>query len=83
MWCQRASVYATVCYLWQGCQRLSIPALNNNFKFTWEAVTGDSLPLLDCAVHIEVDRSLKLEVYKKPTHRSILQPLEHKPRPLG
>ena len=31
-----------------------------------------SLPYLCIAVHTEEDRSLNLEVYRKPTHRSIL-----------
>ena len=42
-----------------------INALDSNIKFTREDVRGDSLPFLDCAVHIEEDRKLN-------THRSIL-----------
>ena len=40
----------------------------DNIKFTQEDVRGDSLPFLDCAVHTEEDRSLTVEVYRKPTH---------------
>ena len=49
-----------------------IHAVDNNIKFPLEDVRGHSLPFLDCAVHTEEDRSLNIEVYRKPTHRSIL-----------
>ena len=49
-----------------------INATDNNIKFTQEDVKGDNLPFLDCAVHTEEDRSLNIEVYRKPTHRSVL-----------
>ena len=55
-----------------------------NNKFMQEDVRVDSLPCLDCAVDTEEDRSLNIEVYRKPTHSdpSLLfdfhNPLEHK-----
>ena len=48
-----------------------------------EDVRGDSLPFVDCAVHTEEDRSLNLEVYRKPTRTDQYllfdsrHPLEH------
>ena len=61
-----------------------IHAVDNNIKFTWEDVRGDSLPILDYAVHNEEGRSLNNEVYRKPTHRdqnplfNSHHPMEHK-----
>ena len=55
-------------------------AVDNNIKFIQEDVRGDSLPFLDCAVHIEEGRHFNIELYRKPTHRSILDshhPLAH------
>ena len=50
----------------------SILAVDNDIKFTREDVRGDGLSFLDCALHNEDDRSLNIEVYRKPTHRLIL-----------
>ena len=47
-----------------------IHAVDNNIKITWEDVRGHSLPFLDCAVHNKENRSLNIEVYRKPTHRN-------------
>ena len=60
-----------------------INAVDSNIKFSWDDVRGDSFPFLDCAVHIEEDRSLNTEVYRKPTHTDQYlfdshHPLEHK-----
>ena len=44
----------------------------NNIKLTGGDVRGDGLPLLDCTVHTEEDRSFNIEVYRKPSHRSTL-----------
>ena len=61
-----------------------INAVDNNIKFTQEDVRGDGLPLLYCTVHTEEDRSLNIEVYRKPTHTDQYllfdshHPLEHK-----
>lgn len=44
---------------------------NDYVKFTKEDVKEDSLAFLDCAVKIEEDRNLSIEVYRRPTHREI------------
>ncbi|TWW81402.1 hypothetical protein D4764_01G0012170 [Takifugu flavidus] len=41
---------------------------DEHVKFTQEDVKGNSLAFLDCAVKITEDRSLTIEVYRKPTH---------------
>ena len=67
-----------------GSKQLSMNAVDNNIKFMREDVRGDSLPFLDCAVHTEEDRSLNIEMYRKPTHTDQYllfdshHPLEHK-----
>ncbi|XP_060756448.1 uncharacterized protein LOC132867510 [Neoarius graeffei] len=55
-----------------------------NINFTREDVSGNNLAFLDCDVHIRQDRSLSIEVYRKPTHTDQYllfdshHPLEHK-----
>ncbi len=40
----------------------------SNIKFTREDVKDNVLAFLDCAVHLEADGCLNVEVYRKPTH---------------
>lgn len=62
----------------------NINAVDSNIKFTQEDVGGNSLAFPVCAVHTEDDRSLDIEVYRKPTHRDQYllfdshHPLKHK-----
>ncbi|KAM7378702.1 hypothetical protein PAMP_004307 [Pampus punctatissimus] len=61
-----------------------INSVDRNIKFTREDVKDNSLPFLDCDVHIGKDRSLHIGVYRKPTHTDQYllfdshHPLEHK-----
>ncbi|XP_060756573.1 uncharacterized protein LOC132867607, partial [Neoarius graeffei] len=61
-----------------------INAVDSNINFTREDVSGNNLAFLDCDVHIRQDRSLSIEVYRKPTHTDQYllfdshHPLEHK-----
>ena len=61
-----------------------INTVDRNIKFTREDVKDNVLAFLDCAVHLETDGSLCIEVYRKPTHTDqYLQfdshhPLQHK-----
>ena len=56
---------------------------DSNIKFTREDVRNNRLAFLDCAAHIDEDRSLHIGVYRKPTHRDQCllfdshHPLEH------
>lgn len=58
--------------------------MDKNIKFTREDTKHNSLPFLDCAVHIDENGNLSIEVYQKPTHTNqhLLfhshNPLEHK-----
>jgi hypothetical protein len=45
-----------------------INAINSNIQFTMELPTDGQLPFLDCLVHHNTDYSLKITVYRKPTH---------------
>ena len=40
-----------------------INGVNKNIKFTCDEVRGDKRPLLDCAVQIEKNRGLNIELY--------------------
>ncbi|XP_071344169.1 uncharacterized protein [Trachinotus anak] len=61
-----------------------INSVDQNIKFTREDVMDNSLPFLDCDVHMKKDRSLHIGVYRKPTHTDQYllfdshHPLEHK-----
>lgn len=61
-----------------------INSVDRNIRFTREDVKDNQLPFLDCDVHIGVDRSLHIGVYRKPTHTDQYllfdshHPLEHK-----
>ena len=61
-----------------------INSVDNNIKFTREDTKENRLPFLDCAVKVEQDGSLNIEVYRKPTHTDQYlmfdshHPLEHK-----
>ncbi|KAL3978929.1 G2/M phase-specific E3 ubiquitin-protein ligase [Sarotherodon galilaeus] len=61
-----------------------INAVDKNIKFTREDTKDNCLPFLDCAVHIEENGNLNIEVYRKPTHTDQYllfdshHPLEHK-----
>eukprot|EP00066_Takifugu_rubripes_P012215 XP_011601481.1 PREDICTED: uncharacterized protein K02A2.6-like [Takifugu rubripes] len=61
-----------------------INTVDKNITFTREDVRGSSLSFLDCAVHIEVDSSLNIKIYRKPTNTDQYllvdshHPLEHK-----
>ncbi|XP_047457867.1 uncharacterized protein LOC125018165, partial [Mugil cephalus] len=61
-----------------------INTVDSNIKFTREDISGACLAFLDCLVRVEEDRSLNIEVYRKPTHtdQHLLfdshHPLEHK-----
>ncbi|XP_060756880.1 uncharacterized protein LOC132867932 [Neoarius graeffei] len=61
-----------------------INAVDSNINFTREEVSGNNLAFLDCDVHIRQDRSLSIEVYRKPPHTDQYllfdshHPLEHK-----
>lgn len=45
-----------------------INTMFENVRFTCADVRGRSLAFLDCAVHIEGDRSLNIKIYKEPTY---------------
>uniref|UniRef100_UPI0009B3C823 LOW QUALITY PROTEIN: uncharacterized protein LOC109967683 n=1 Tax=Monopterus albus TaxID=43700 RepID=UPI0009B3C823 len=61
-----------------------INLVDNNIKFTREDARDDCLAFLDCAVHLGGERSLQVEVYRKPTHTDQYllfdshHPLQHK-----
>ncbi|XP_060756578.1 uncharacterized protein LOC132867614 [Neoarius graeffei] len=61
-----------------------INAVDININFTREDVSGNNLAFLDCDVHNRQDRSLSIEVYRKPPHTDQYllfnshHPLEHK-----
>ena len=52
-----------------GSLKRTYKSCGQEHQVTWEDVRGDSLPFLDCTVHTEEDRTLNIEVYKKPKHR--------------
>jgi len=61
-----------------------INSVDKNIKFTREDTKDNSLPFLDCAVSIDENGSLSIEVYWKPTHMDQYllfdshRPLDHK-----
>ena len=40
----------------------------NSIKFTIEEMTDNHIPFLDADIHVKQDGSLKLKIYRKPTH---------------
>lgn len=61
-----------------------INQVDENINFTREDIQGNRLAFLDCAVLVEEDRKLNIEVYRKPTHTDQYlhfdshHPLQHK-----
>lgn len=59
-----------------------IKSVDSKIKFTSEDVKDNSLPFLECEVHIEEGRSPSVGVYRKPMDQYLLfdshHPLENK-----
>ena len=64
--------------------RKHLNSVDSNIKFTKEDMKENRLPFLECAIQIEKDRGLNIEVYWKPAHTDQYllfnshHPLEHK-----
>ena len=43
-------------------------SINPHIQFTWEEEKNGRIPFLDTCLHVNVDGSMKVTVYRKPTH---------------